>query len=76
MEALCALYNRPNYTDDDVRDLVWPLFKHETVNTLKILYQWSVVNADDIDEEKYLLCKKLSEVSHPWRLWDYSLTVL
>ncbi|MCJ1390853.1 hypothetical protein MMC18_003714 [Xylographa bjoerkii] len=64
VETLNALYNRPNYTDDDVRDLVWPLFEHETVNTLKHLYQWSIVNANDIDEEKYLLCKKFSEMIH------------
>ncbi|MCJ1378061.1 hypothetical protein MMC17_001157 [Xylographa soralifera] len=64
VEALSALYNRPNYTDEDVRDLVWPLFKHETVDTLRTLYQWSIVDANNIDEEKYLLCKKLSEMIH------------
>ncbi|MCJ1285753.1 hypothetical protein MMC26_005094 [Xylographa opegraphella] len=64
VEALCTLYNRSSFSEDDVRDLVWPLFKHETVNTLKILYQWSVVDANDIDEEKYRLCKKLSEMIH------------
>ncbi|MCJ1432586.1 hypothetical protein MMC27_001943 [Xylographa pallens] len=64
VEALCALYIRPSYTDDDVQDLVWPLLKHETVNTLKTLYQWSIVDANDMDEEKYLLCKKLSEMVH------------
>ncbi|MCJ1398650.1 hypothetical protein MMC11_001851 [Xylographa trunciseda] len=64
VEALYRLYHRPNFTDDDIRDLVWPLFEHETVNTLKTLYQWSIVDANDIDEEKYLLCKRFSDMIH------------
>ncbi|KAL8735589.1 MAG: hypothetical protein Q9166_000758 [cf. Caloplaca sp. 2 TL-2023] len=34
----------------------------ETVDLLQRIYEWSCVNATDIDEEKYLLSKKLSEV--------------
>ena len=43
--------------------LVGPLYESETISVFKQLYEWSVVSADDIDDEKYLLCKKLSEVS-------------
>ena len=65
VEALYTLYNRPHYTDDDVRELVWPMYEHDTIDTLGKLYEWSIVEAKHIDEEKYLLCKKFAEVSHP-----------
>lgn len=37
---------------------------HDTVELLQRLYQWSCVDANSIDEEKYLLSKKLSEVRY------------
>lgn len=40
------------------------MYTHETVNLLQRLYEWSCVDATDIDEERYLLSKKLSEVVH------------
>ena len=60
-----ALYSRHNYTSDDVKVLVSPLYEPGTIDVLRRLYTWSVVSADDLDDEKYLLCKKLSEVSIP-----------
>ena len=39
------------------------MFMTDTVDLLQKLYDWSCVDATDIDEEKYLLLKKLSEVS-------------
>ena len=56
---------RYNFTEDDVRSLVKPLLVRETIEVLKQLYDWSVVEPKSIDDEKYLLCKKLSEVTHP-----------
>jgi len=38
------------------------MFKDETIHLLKQLYQWLAVNPSDIDEAKYLLLKKFSEV--------------
>lgn len=43
--------------------IVGPLYESETISVFKRLYEWSIVSADDINDEKYLLCKKLSEVS-------------
>ena len=39
-----------------------PLYGQEIIDLLRRLYEWSVVDAADIDEAKYLLSKKLSEV--------------
>lgn len=40
------------------------MYTSEVVNLLRNLFQWSVVDADDIDDEKYLFAKKFSEVCH------------
>lgn len=40
------------------------MYTSEVVGLLRNLFQWSVVDADDIDDEKYLFAKKFSEVRH------------
>ena len=57
------IYNRPRFSDDDIQDLVWPMYDQATVGVLKQVYVQSNVDVNDIDQEKYLLCKKLSEVN-------------
>jgi hypothetical protein len=42
--------------------LVWPLFRSDIIELLQKLYEWSIVDPADIDEEKYLLSKKFAEV--------------
>ena len=39
------------------------MFQDETILLLKQLYEWLIVDPTDIDEAKYLLLKKFSEVS-------------
>ena len=41
------------------------MFQDETIVLLKQLYEWLVVDPTDIDEAKYLLLKKFSEVTVP-----------
>jgi len=48
--------------NEESQALVCLLFEPEYLNTLQNLYQWSIVGPDDIDEPKYLISKKLSEV--------------
>lgn len=38
------------------------MFKDETIHLLKRLYRWLEVDPSDIDEAKYLLLKRFSEV--------------
>ena len=61
MDSLYSLYNRSRFSEDDFRDLVGPIFEHETIHLLKQLYDWLVDEPTNIDEAKYLLLKKFSE---------------
>ena len=38
------------------------MYETQTVDVLKRLYKWSCVDSNNMDDEKYLLCKKFSEV--------------
>ncbi len=62
MEALYSLYSRPNFTNDEFIDLVVPMFTNELVDLSRRLFQWSAVDAQDIDDDKYQFAKKFSEV--------------
>jgi hypothetical protein len=50
--------------NEESQALVCLLFEPEYLSTLQNLYQWSIVGPDDIDEPKYLISKKLSEVRY------------
>lgn len=63
VEALHSLYNRVQFSDEEFLSLVCPMFTSEMVGLLRKLFEWSVVDPRDIDEEKYLFAKKFSEVS-------------
>ncbi|KAL8951121.1 MAG: hypothetical protein Q9222_002893 [Ikaeria aurantiellina] len=62
VDALHTLYNRQRFADEDFQELVGAMYSQETIELLRRLYEWSCVDATDIDEEKYLLSKKLSEL--------------
>lgn len=62
VDALYALYSRPRFEDDDFRDLVCPMYGSKIINLLQHLYEWSIVDVSDLDEDKYLLSKRFSEV--------------
>ena len=67
IEVLYMIYNRPRFSDDDIQELVWPMYDQATVGVLMQVYVMSNVDVNDIDQEKYLLSKKFSEVS-TWRI--------
>ena len=48
--------------NEDSQELVWLIFEPDYLATLRNVYQWSIVGPDDVDEPKYLISKKLSEV--------------
>jgi exportin-5 len=38
------------------------MYTQDMVNLLRKLYEWCIVDSHDIDDEKYLLAKRFSEV--------------
>ncbi|KAF7876418.1 hypothetical protein EAF04_001510 [Stromatinia cepivora] len=62
VQALFALYTRVHFSDEEFLELVCPMYTSEVVGLLRNLFQWSVVDANDIDDEKYLFAKKFSEM--------------
>lgn len=62
LESLYALYSRTNFTSHEFRELIMPMYSDTTVRLLKELFEWSTTDAEDIDEDKYQVQKKLSEV--------------
>lgn len=66
VEVLYAISCRPHLQDDAAFvDIVCPMFTPGTVSLLREVYEWTIRDLDvnNIDEQKYSLCKKLTEVS-------------
>jgi exportin-5 len=65
IEVFQAIYSRHHLHDDDFGELVWPMFAPDNVTLLREVYNWSIadLNVNDLDDQKYTLCKKMSEVS-------------
>ncbi|KAL4901384.1 hypothetical protein BDW74DRAFT_160372 [Aspergillus multicolor] len=62
VEALHALYSRSAYDIESFQPLVHLMYETNSLNVLLKLFQWSVVTPDDIDDTKYTISKKLSEM--------------
>ena len=66
VEAMIILYSRGKSFDDaDFDQIVNPMYNAQNVALLHDAYRWAIVDAHDIDEEKYEFLKKLAEmISH------------
>lgn len=62
VEALHALYSRSNFEIEDFQQLVHLMYQTDHLTLLRKLYEWSIVDANDIDDTRYTISKKLSEV--------------
>ncbi|KAI3545986.1 hypothetical protein CABS01_05185 [Colletotrichum abscissum] len=62
LEALHALYSRSNFSEQEFKDLVAPMYDASQVDLMKRLFEWSAVDVEDIDEDKYQFGKKFSEM--------------
>ncbi|KAF8866294.1 hypothetical protein BDZ45DRAFT_668118 [Acephala macrosclerotiorum] len=62
VEALHALYSRLHFSDEEFLSLVCPMYRRPVVDLLRKLFEWSVVDPRDIDDEKYLFAKRFSEM--------------
>lgn len=65
-----------HFDDDEFLSLVCPMYTSQMVELLRKLFEWSVVDPHDIDDEKYLFAKKFSEVGglNPYALHFLILT--
>jgi exportin-5 len=64
--VLHAVYNRHHpLNDEEFVELVCPMYTPGSVRLLSEVYKWTLsdMNVNDLDEQKYSLCKKLSELS-------------
>ncbi|KAI3319947.1 ARM repeat-containing protein [Xylariaceae sp. AK1471] len=62
LEALHALYSRTSFDEEEFLELVVPLYDAQYVTLFRQLFEWSVIDPDDLDDDKYQLSKKLSEL--------------
>ncbi|KAI0157063.1 ARM repeat-containing protein [Hypoxylon sp. FL1284] len=62
LEAMHSLYNRTSFINKEFLDLVVPLYDRRSVELFRQLVEWSVVDPEDIDDDKYQFSKKLSEL--------------
>ncbi|KAI0409384.1 ARM repeat-containing protein [Xylaria palmicola] len=62
LEALHVLYSRSTFDEEEFQELVVPLYDVQYVTLFRQLVEWSVVDPDDLDDDKYQLSKKLSEL--------------
>ncbi|KAG9250164.1 armadillo-type protein [Emericellopsis atlantica] len=62
LEALHGMYGRINFNDTEFHDLVVPMYREWPVQLFKNLFEYSQVDPNDIDDDKYLVLKKLSEL--------------
>lgn len=69
VEALHSLYSRTHFSEEEFHALVCPMYTGQIVDLIRKLFEWSVVNPQDIDDEKYLFSKKFSEV-----YWLFDMT--
>ncbi|KAK3936899.1 putative importin beta-related nuclear transport receptor [Diplogelasinospora grovesii] len=62
LEVLHTIYSRSGFANDEFLELVVPMYDSAFVDLCRRLFEWSTVNAQDIDDDKYQFAKKFSEM--------------
>ncbi|RMZ75728.1 hypothetical protein DV738_g5358, partial [Chaetothyriales sp. CBS 135597] len=62
LDALLALYSRHNFDKPEMHALIYPLSQPSSIAILQQVYNWSIVDIDEIDSGKYTISKKISEL--------------
>ncbi|RMD40142.1 hypothetical protein DV735_g4973, partial [Chaetothyriales sp. CBS 134920] len=62
LDALLALYSRHGFDTPELQSLVYPLSQPSSIAILQQVYNWSIVDVDEIDSAKYTISKKISEL--------------
>ncbi|KAF1977272.1 ARM repeat-containing protein [Bimuria novae-zelandiae CBS 107.79] len=66
VDVMQAIYTRHHLHDEEFVELVCPMFTPDNVSLLRNVYNWTLadMNINELDEQKYILCKKLSELAN------------
>ncbi|ERT02767.1 hypothetical protein HMPREF1624_01069 [Sporothrix schenckii ATCC 58251] len=62
LEVFHALYSRNHFTEEEFVALVVPMYDSKYVDLYHRLFEWSKVDVEDIDDDKYQFAKKFSEM--------------
>lgn len=57
-----ALYHRHPFSEEDIKNIVCPLLSTEGITMLSKVYETSLVDVTDLDDSRYTMLKKFSEV--------------
>lgn len=68
-EALCCIFARVNVDNDDMSQLLSPMFSSESLKLLQDAFQWAGTATPDEDDAKYGFAKKLSELLTCFGSW-------
>lgn len=63
LDVLLTLLHRTQFLPEDITQIICPLMTEGGLKLVQALLDSSKVNIDDVDEQYYLLRKKLAEVS-------------
>lgn len=62
VETLHALYSRSSIDTEDFQPLIHLMYETDYLTMIQKLYEWSIVGPNEVEETRYTLSKKLSEV--------------